>query len=170
MFERFSRSARNVVIAAQTAAARRADPRIGTEHLLIGLAEIDNPVMAGFGLTPAGLRRLLGQMDVAALGAVGVDIDADVLPELPLHRRRRWWRRSGGRGHIPFTAGAKDALNRALRIAVDHGHRHIGDEHILAALVIAGVGDPAARLLRVAGVDPGQLDAYVRQFLDRNAP
>jgi hypothetical protein len=94
MFERFTSSARNVVVGAQRSAVELGHPYIGTEHLLLGLldpasggsaeilhaagvqrervlAEIDR-------LRAAGAPPLLGPADVEALRAIGIDVDAVV--------------------------------------------------------------------------------------------
>lgn len=35
----------------------------------------------------------------------------------------------------PLTAGARRVLDRAIRIAVEHGHLGVGGEHVLAAVI-----------------------------------
>lgn len=47
--------------------------------------------------------------------------------------------RKGGRrwsGHRSFSRGAKEVLEKSLRVAVARRDRHIGDEHLLLALVL----------------------------------
>ena len=48
--------------------------------------------------------------------------------------------------HIPFTPGAKKALELSLREALQFGHDYIGTEHLLLGLIREGEG-AAARCL-----------------------
>jgi ATP-dependent Clp protease ATP-binding subunit ClpA len=164
MFERFGRDVRAAVVAASREAAElRGDRHVGTEHLLVGVAEAGSATIAAAGLTADDLRRALDGLDRLALGLVGVDVDLESVPG-PLHpvppRRRR---------HIPFTAGAKSSLRRSLHIAIDLGHRRIGSDHLLASLAVGGENDPAVRLLRTAGIDPADVEAHARSALRRSA-
>src|SRR3712207_4306366 len=91
MFERFTRPARDAVIAAQDEARQLRHRRIGTQHLLLALlrpgAGIARAVLTDAGLDPVGIRaeierrvggpgRLLSDADAAALRTVGIDLDA----------------------------------------------------------------------------------------------
>jgi hypothetical protein len=92
MFERFSPGARTVVIHAQQHARRLGHRYIGPEHLLLGLAGLDEPagaVLREYGVTPeyveeeivrrAGLGAgagLFGDLDQDALSVIGIDLDA----------------------------------------------------------------------------------------------
>ena len=98
MFERFSQSARDAVVAAQSEARALDHGWIGTEHLLLGLLRPASPVaapLASLGLTQTAVRaelvRTLGtgpaarsaerhppleQDDDEALRRIGIDIDA----------------------------------------------------------------------------------------------
>ena len=49
MFERFTRALRDVVIRAQDEAAELGHDFLGTEHLLLGLAAGDDPILASLG-------------------------------------------------------------------------------------------------------------------------
>ena len=101
----------------------------------------------------------LDEQDAEALKALGIDLDEirrraegafgsgalDVPAEDPAEKRRRPFPlgrrrdRDGadapGKGHIPFTARAKKALELALREAVARKDRHIGVEHVVLALL-----------------------------------
>ncbi|HSJ82997.1 MAG TPA: Clp protease N-terminal domain-containing protein [Acidimicrobiia bacterium] len=70
MFERFTKDAHKTVTMAVEEARRRSDARIGTEHLLLGVAGSDS---APPGLDPAELHRELDRLDSEALEAVGID-------------------------------------------------------------------------------------------------
>jgi ATP-dependent Clp protease ATP-binding subunit ClpA len=163
MFERFGRDVREaVLIAAEEATRERGDPRIGTDHLLIGVIAVDESATSAHGIDAVRLRALLEQLDSRALEAVGIDVDLDgVSPRHSLRAGRRW--SLGSRNHVPFTSAAKSALHRSLRICVDEGHRRITPSHLLASIVLGGPRDPAVRLLSAAGVDPSAVDAAIRQ-------
>ena len=98
--------------------------------------------------------------DVDALSSLGVDA-ADLVERLGIPaggtgtkrtRRSRW--RSRGRddatGHLRFTVGAKAALVRSLREALELRDRHIGSEHLLLGVIAV---DPDVRMvLAIHGV------------------
>jgi ATP-dependent Clp protease ATP-binding subunit ClpA len=148
MFERFTKGARAVVVAAHT----EARDRIGPEQLLLGIATTPGragEVLARHGATPDALRAAVSRpaMDPEALAALGIDLDeirrraeASFGPGALERRRRRG-------GHVPFTPGAKKALELSLREALALGDREIGAEHLLLGLLRGG--DVAGLLARV---------------------
>jgi ATP-dependent Clp protease ATP-binding subunit ClpA len=89
MFERFTHSARAVVIDAQEEARRLKHQRIGSEHLLLAMLRTDGgaaTLLSAEGITLEGVEaaidRLvgagpgaLGAEDAAALRAIGIDLD-----------------------------------------------------------------------------------------------
>lgn len=187
MFERFTAAARSVVVHAQEEARALRHGWIGTEHLLIGLA--DDPGVAGVVLADAGvrpedlreaLRTLLqsGGDDAEALRTLGIDLDdvrrsvEEAFGEGALEDRPspgRWRRRSAmPSGHIPFTGRAKKALELALREAVHLNSASIGSEHLLLGILREN-GGVGLRLLTDAGVDPVQLRDSVLERLRRTA-
>lgn len=94
MFERFTGEARATVVVAQDSARFLGQPRIGTEHVLLGLVQGANGVaarvLAGVGVTRervlADIERIeqarqeperdLVEKDAAALRTIGIDLDA----------------------------------------------------------------------------------------------
>jgi ATP-dependent Clp protease ATP-binding subunit ClpA len=94
MFERFTGSARQVVVQAQANARRLGHDYIGAEHLLLATAAADEPasaVLRDQGVTPerieAEMVRVIGRgypapadalggLDREALAAIGIDLDA----------------------------------------------------------------------------------------------
>jgi ATP-dependent Clp protease ATP-binding subunit ClpA len=64
-----------------------------------------------------------------------------------------------------FTAPARDAVVAAQTEARDLGHRTIGTEHLLLAL-LADQSGPVARLLGEHGIDPAFVRADVRRRVD----
>ena len=113
MFERFTESARQVVVLAQVEARSLRHDSIGTEHLLLGLlrerASSGARVLDSLDFTIEEARdqvvRIVGRGDEAPTG------------------------------QIPFTPRAKQALELALREALALGGRAVGSEHILLGLL-----------------------------------
>ncbi len=151
MFERFTREARQVVTRAVEEAQVRGDNRIGTEHLLIGVAGSES--MMGLLPEPVAIRSAMERLDEAALESVGLDPGLLRLAE-PAHNQRR-----GVVRHLPFNNGAKGILKGALREALDLGNRHIGVEHIALALTRVTAPDRALALFEGLDLDPDALRA-----------
>jgi len=92
MFERFTGSARQVVVQAQSQARQLGHAFIGCEHLLLALVSLDEPaaaILRDHGLTPERTRAevirlvgpgrtvsLLAGLDREALASIGIDLDA----------------------------------------------------------------------------------------------
>ena len=149
MFERFTKAAREVVVTAVAIADDRGDPRVGTEHLLAGVAATSSraaDVLDRLGAGSEQVKTAISDLDRTALAAIGIDQDS-----VRLGPAANEWRRT--KRHIPFNRAAKGALQGALREAVNLRHRYIGSEHILAALTSTGAEDPARRILAGLGVD-----------------
>ena len=131
-FTRFTRRARQVIVLAQEEADALGHVRVGTEHILLGLARAEDeataPALAEAGLTADAIRER-----VAALEASGTP------------RRRR-----------SFTRAAKQALEGSLREAQALGDNYIGTEHILLAL-LSDERAGALAIVRELGADPEAL-------------
>lgn len=179
MFERFTEEAREVVQNAQEEARRLRHRQIGTEHLLLAMAEAaegpGSQALRDRGLDPADLRRRVvgvvgppaGELDPQALATLGIDLD----------EVRRVTEASFGPGaldargdkpappgHIPFSKRAKKVLELSLREALRLGHKHIGGGHILLGLIREGEG-LAAQVLVDAGADlAGLRDDVIRRI------
>jgi ATP-dependent Clp protease ATP-binding subunit ClpA len=92
MFERFTKAAREVVISAKHQAGDLRHSRVGTEHILLALLEVDvdgaaGRALHGAGVEPAAVREEivrrvgagpepLGEADAEALRAIGIDLEA----------------------------------------------------------------------------------------------
>ena len=164
MFERFTRQARAVVLLAVEDAGALGAERVGTEHLLLGVAgergagaRVLDPLGLGHAALRAELERSAG-LDADALASIGIDL-AQV--------RRRVEQSFGPgalgghrRGRRPFAPGAKKALEVSLREAIALGDRHIGSEHILLA-VVRDPDRPVAELLRRRSQTPEAVRAAV---------
>jgi ATP-dependent Clp protease ATP-binding subunit ClpA len=167
MFERFTRSARQVVLDAVGEAEKERAAQITVEHTLLALLRDGTrsaPILRSAGLTKevvaeelaaAHRRGGLTDTDAVALSELGIDLDAIVdrierahgenaLAAGPRPRSRF------GINHIPFAAEAKRLLENALRQARERGERQLGDEHLLLALA-AGTG-VAAQVLADHGL------------------
>ena len=188
MFERFTASARGTVLRAQEEAQDAGDAYIGTEHVVIALAQdegVAGEVLRAAGVTATDLRRARaagaaddnssGRLDGDALLSLGIDLDdvrrsveetfgegaLDAATSRP--SRRRW-----PRNHIPFTSRAKQSLERGLRQALTLGDNRIGSEHLLIGVLDEGTG-AGVRLLRDRGVDLARLRANTVERSRRSA-
>ncbi|GHB41975.1 peptidase [Streptomyces viridiviolaceus] len=155
MFERFTKDARAVVQGAVECAERAKASTVDAEHLLLALLEREGSrgsfALAALGagerkesvrqaLEDARRRAGLSQAETDALAGLGIDVSEIVARVEEAHGVGAM---SGGRtdkgrrpGRPGFGRGAKDVLEKALRVAVARRDRHIGDEHILLALTV----------------------------------
>jgi len=165
MFNRFTDTARRVVVIAQQMARERQADRIGTEHVLLALCDVPDTitctVLDEHAVTAADVAKdidalaPLGRSDAESLATVGIDLDEvrrsveqtfgrGALDRTRSTRGRRY------SGHIPFERATKRVLELALREALQLKHNHIGTEHILLGL-LRGEGS-AQRVLLARGV------------------
>ncbi len=153
MFERFTDQARQVVVLAQEEARLMRHGHVGTEHLLVALARVEDdvatPMLADHGLTAEKARA-----EVVAIIGVG---------------------NAEPGGQLPFTPAAHDALEATLRESLELGHDRVQPAHLLlgvlrqrdgvARRVLAGAGahptesreEVERRLAAVSGSTPGEL-------------
>lgn len=138
MLERFTDTARRVVVHAQEEARALEHGHIGSEHLLLGLlrGDTDGAVRA---LDAAGLTLDTARQDVEELVGRG---SAEPGTEMP------------------FTARAKKVLELSLREALQLGDEYIRSEHILLGLMREPEG-AGARLLQRRGIDALDLRGVV---------
>jgi ATP-dependent Clp protease ATP-binding subunit ClpA len=176
VFERFTEQARSVVVRAQDDARELGQPSIGTPTILLGIAEARDTaggrVLTALGIGAEDIRGVIlgiserqdpafSYADEDALRSVGIDLDEvrrsveETFGPGALDRGRG----SPG-GHIPFTRGAKKALELSLREAIALGHKHIGTEHLLLGLV-RDEACSAARILDARGVERERVRAEV---------
>lgn len=130
MFEKFTGRARRVVVLAQQEARSLNHNYIGTEHILLGL------IREGEGVA------------VRALESLGISLEAVREQVEEIIGRGQ----SAPSGHLPYTAGAKKALELSLREALQLGRNYVSPEHILLGLIREGEG-VAARVLVKMGAD-----------------
>jgi ATP-dependent Clp protease ATP-binding subunit ClpA len=178
MFERFSRSAREVVARARQEAQALGHRHFGTEHLLLAMVSCSGG--AHEALVAAGLSRsqvaaavvdttVLGAADADALKTVGIDLDA-VLSRISETFGPDALRRAvpGRRGRVGVSPRVKKVLELSLREAVHLGHNAIGTEHILLGILRDGSGR-AFKIITAAGVDAAELRRAVVEGLRRAA-
>ncbi|WP_227997217.1 Clp protease N-terminal domain-containing protein [Nocardia australiensis] len=194
MFERFSRTARTVIVIAQEDAREMRSPSIEVEHVLLGIISQGEPelktMLADAGITHTGvLKKLdqqgrgepLGAEDTEALRSIGIDLDAvrgsleatfgeDALERaVPEQRRGPFGRGRGGGnfGHIPFTKDAKKVVELALREALARKDKTIESGHLLLG-VLRAPNETTTRIL--GGSDSiADLRPRVHALLDRAA-
>ena len=169
MFERFTESARSVVVRAQHEADGLGHNYLGTEHLLLGLVSDEGPpgrALRALGLSCDRLRGktecLLGDsppVGSEALAMIGIDLD-EVRRRVEaafgpgaLERTRTGKRLCRER---PLTCRAKKALELSLREALARGEGRVGSEHVLLALLRTDEG-LAIRLLEDCGFSRDQV-------------
>lgn len=147
MFERFTESARQVVVLAQEEARGLRHGYIGTEHLLLGLLREDGRAATTLRAHGVGLEQ--AREWVAEHIARG-----DAEP---------------GGGQLPLTPRLKKIFETAVEEAETLGHRAIGTQHLLIALLHEGQG-AALNALRELGAPPN--DVWISAFrqLGTDAP
>jgi hypothetical protein len=126
--ERFTPRARRTTDAASASARALGHDFVGTEHILLGLFA-EPEALAARALAEAGIDRAAVQSRVLEALPRG-----EALLDNPLY--------------IPQ---ASQALQNALREALELGHNYIGTEHVLLALLRDGDA-PAGRILAELGV------------------
>jgi ATP-dependent Clp protease ATP-binding subunit ClpA len=157
MFERFTKDARAVVQGAVAQSERSGSGSVDAEHVLLALLDREGSrasfTLSALGLAPEerkeSVRQALGdarrraglsQAEADALAGLGIDVSEIVARVEEVHgvgamsgdrKNRESWS-----GRRTFSRGARNVLEKSLRVAVAHRDRHIGDEHLLLALTI----------------------------------
>ncbi|HEV2636972.1 MAG TPA: Clp protease N-terminal domain-containing protein [Actinocrinis sp.] len=147
MFERFTSHARLAIVRAEQGARNLGQPVLKTEHFMLPLVSDDRFV------------------SVHLLGAVGVS--AQSVAEAT-RRILDPGTQLTAAGHVPFSVSMKNVLTQSLREAPGLGHKYVGTEHLLLALM-SRPESAAARVLHSCGVDLGQLRQQVPGLLWRLA-
>jgi ATP-dependent Clp protease ATP-binding subunit ClpA len=146
MFQRFTDQARRVVTLAQEEARMLRHNRIGTEHILLGLIQVDDGIAAA-SLEALGISRAAVREQVEEIIGTG-----------------RW----APPVNIPYAPQAKRVLDMSLREALALGHHTIGTEHILLGLIREGES-PAARVLASLGAELSLVRQQVLELLQDTA-
>jgi len=165
MFNRFTRAARDVVLRAHEEAAALGHGGVNSEHLLLAVAA-GGDLPPSLGIDEESLRAAVkaapgDELDGQALATIGIDLDAvrrsveESFGPGALTGRKRRRRRAG---HVPFSASAKQALERSLREALALRDRNIGPQHILLGLM-SETDRGVVQALRSCGTSPGAVRA-----------
>ena len=143
--ERFTARARRVLSLAHQAAEAMNQPRVGTEHLLIGLLMEDggvaSRVLHDLGLEPERVKEILDRLSERG----------ERKPE-----------------QIELGDDTARVLEEAIEEARRLGHHYIGTEHLLLGLVNASVG-LSVDVLKKLGVTPEQIRRQTRRVLQENS-
>jgi ATP-dependent Clp protease ATP-binding subunit ClpC len=159
--------AKRVLVAARDAAASLGPDFIGTEHLLIGLAQTAGAageVLRARGVELGRLRaeveRQMAARGIAAThGAAARDALATLGIDVVEIRRRADASFGAGSFQFPrpaFSLSAKRAIKAALEQAREVGQERIDTEHLLAG-VLADESDAAVEVLAALGIDAAAL-------------
>jgi hypothetical protein len=140
MFERYTEKARRVIFFARYEASQYGSPYIESEHLLLGLLREDRPVV----------RRLLE--DVNAEDGIRAEIEKHITPR----------ERISTAVEVPLTSDSKKILNLAGEEADRLGHRRVGTEHLLLAL-LQMESSFASQILRARGANVATFREQVAQ-------
>jgi ATP-dependent Clp protease ATP-binding subunit ClpA len=172
MFERFAPQTRQAVHLALSEARVLGARRIGTEHLLLGLAHGRSgpaaDALKALGLDAGALRKLVAgrgetePLDADSLAVLGIDLD----------QVRRAVEAAFGPGALDrparptaarttrarMTPAAKQAMTCALRLAQNRHDSSLSPGHLLVGIIDQG-DNQALSLLTAAGVDPATVRA-----------
>src|SRR6266571_622222 len=135
-FSRFTKRARNVVMAAQNEAGAAGNNQIRPEHLVLGLLS-EPDALAAEPIIAQGVPLENVRQAVTA----NLPPAADRVPALS-----------------PYDPQAKKALKLTVRAALRMGHNYIGTEHILLALLEL---DDGTGVLAGLGVDKAAAEANI---------
>jgi ATP-dependent Clp protease ATP-binding subunit ClpC len=141
-FEHFSPRARQIVARAHDEARELGHAHVGTEHLLLGLLR-DTGAPATLMLEAEGLAYADARAAIESGSAPAEPAAAEVLP---------------------FTPGAKKAMELALRESLDRGDGTIWPYHVLIGIAREEDG-PGARLLAERGLDAKALRNAIRRLM-----
>jgi ATP-dependent Clp protease ATP-binding subunit ClpA len=153
MAARSSTDIRTVVLAAIDEARQRGDRLLGSEHLFLGLLHIpDSVATRALGVDLSAARAALGDLDHAALAAIGLNVaELPVAGLTPLRKGPR------------MSSAARAVINRAAKDATQTKARRVETTHMALALLASEPPDPMAALLAELGIDK----AAVRERLTR---
>ena len=165
MFEKFTAQAREAVVAAQETARSSGAHAIDSRHLLLALLDQD-------GVAPRALRQV-GVEPATFAGALRAELEGGLDASVARVRRHRPGCRPGAsadavfgegalerarraprKGHLPFAADGKKALELSLREAVRLHTRRIDGQALLLGL-LRGTGSPAEVALQRAVTEAG---------------
>ncbi|MEM5773756.1 MAG: ATP-dependent Clp protease ATP-binding subunit, partial [Anaerolineaceae bacterium] len=143
--ERFTQRARQVLSLAHKEAETMRQSQIGTEHLLMALAQEDGGV-AGRVLRELGLETDRVREMLERVSGYGEDTS----------------------GKIDLSAGVQQVLEFAIEEARRLNHQYIGTEHLLLGLIRSTEG-LAKEMFRKLGVTPEQIRRQTRRVMEESS-
>ncbi len=143
--ERFTQRARQVLSLAHKEAETMRQSQIGTEHLLMALAQEDGGV-AGRVLRELGLETDRVREMLERVSGYGEDTS----------------------GKIDLSAGVQQVLEFAIEEARRLNHQYIGTEHLLLGLIRSTEGS-AKEMFRKLGVTPEQIRRQTRRVMEESS-
>jgi hypothetical protein len=146
MFERFTDSAREVMVKAQDEARLLSHNYLGTEHLLLGLLSAEG--------------KALGVLNGLGISSVGVRAEVDSIIGKGT---------APAAGPPPFTPRAKKVIELAFRESLRLGDHHVASEHVLLGLLREGEG-VAAQILKKLKVSEEQIQNVLKGMTEWGRP
>lgn len=163
VYERFTELAKRAIVAARDAADSLGADFVGTEHLLLGLAQTAgtaSEVLRAQGLdlarTRAQIRRLAGEAGPTGAGSRGAQALSALGIDVAEIQRRADETFGPGAFRYPrpaFSLGLKRAVQLSLQQARDLGVEVIDTEHLLLGLLALDEDTIAKRALTELGTD-----------------
>lgn len=148
---RFAKSARQCVVSAMEEARTLGHDTVGDDDLLLGILREEESGAAeslrAVGVTLETAREEARRCFEDALASIGIHLE-DVIGKAGETFEFGTPRSS----HVPFSPGAKKALEQSLREAVELGDHKLAPEHVLLGVIRSREG-AAARLLGGLGVE-----------------
>jgi ATP-dependent Clp protease ATP-binding subunit ClpC len=146
MFDRFTEDAKRTMNSARQASHRLGHDYLGTEHILFGLLEIEDPltrkIFTMLQVDPLMIRKELDQL--VRTGVIGV-----------------------APTQMPFSPGGRRVLELAMESAGRLRDRHLGVEHLLLGLLLEREGIGAQALVR-AGLTSERVFEKVAEMTGRD--
>ncbi len=147
MFTAFTDSARKTITRAMHASQRLRHDHIGSEHLLLGLLEEPDDMLA-MALTNLALDRTAARRQIELLAGVGK------------HHEQM--------APLPFTPQAKAVLERAMEASRSLGHHYIEHMHLLLG-VIGDTDSIATEVLTSLGATPERVRSEILELVGQTA-
>ena len=176
VYDRFTELTKRAMVGARDAATALGHDFIGTEHLLLGLAQtagVASEALRAHGielgqlrdetvreLAADGVPATRGQAAKDALSSLGID-----LAEIRRRADENFGPDAFKYPRPAFSLQAKKAVQASLQQAIELGQQRIDTEHLLLGILTQGDG-VAIQVLATLGVDA---DALRRSVLERTA-
>jgi hypothetical protein len=140
-----------IYLRASEEALRRGDRRTGTEHILLALLE-DPSIEAVLGVSLEQARQSLETLDREALGALGLEPEADA-PPLPMRvvPKRPTIRDVMKKDRLRMTPAAKRVLEGAVK--PNRRKTQVTSPQVMSQILRLPPSDPATVLLGALGVN-----------------